>query len=104
MLLRGIKKQVFGGILFLLGVITALLARTIGFELDIFYVAISIIGAGLFLYGTIQKNRHKSTPVSQHDDGLCAEPDSTEGNESQSTNFTAGVNLASRAASTRQRV
>lgn len=53
---RGIKKQVFGGVLFCLGVMTALLARTIGFELDVFYIVISIIGACLFLYGAIQKN------------------------------------------------
>ena len=52
---KGIKKQVFGGVLVGLGGMTAWLARTIGFELDIFYVVISIIGAGLFLYGTIQK-------------------------------------------------
>lgn len=53
------KKQVLGGMLVCLGAITALLARTIGFELDIFYVVISIIGGCLFLYGTIQKNQHK---------------------------------------------
>lgn len=47
--------QVLGGMLFCLGVMTALLAGMIGFELDIFYVVISIIGAGLFLYGAIQK-------------------------------------------------
>lgn len=52
---KGIKKQVFGGVLFCLGAITALLAGTIGFELDIFYVVVSIIGAGLFLYGTLQR-------------------------------------------------
>ena len=50
--------QVFGGVLFCLGVMTALLARTIGFELDIFYVIIGISGAGLFLYGAMRKNRH----------------------------------------------
>lgn len=58
---KGIKKQVFGGVLFCLGVVTALLSRTIGFELDIFYVVIGIAGAGLFLYGSIQRNRHKLT-------------------------------------------
>lgn len=52
---KGIKKQVFGGVLFCLGAMTALLAGTIGFDLDIFYVAISIIGVCLFLYGTIEK-------------------------------------------------
>lgn len=58
---RGIKKQVLGGMLVCLGAVTALLARVIGFELDIFYVVISAIGAGLFLYGTLQKNRHELT-------------------------------------------
>ena len=53
--------QVLGGMLFCLGVMTALLAGIIGFELDIFYVVISIIGAGLFLYGAIQKNQHRQT-------------------------------------------
>ena len=56
---KGMKKQVFGGVLCCLGVITALLSRTIGFELDVFYVVISIAGAGLFLYGAMQKNRHE---------------------------------------------
>ena len=48
-----------------LGAITALLARTIGFELDIFYIVISLIGGCLFLYGTIQKNNIKM-PVQQN--------------------------------------
>jgi len=43
-----------------LGAMTALLAGVIGFELDIFYVVISVIGACLFLYGTLQKNRSES--------------------------------------------
>lgn len=53
---KGIKKQVFGGVLCCLGIITALLSRTIGFELDAFYVVISIVGAGLFLYGAMQRS------------------------------------------------
>ena len=56
---KGTKKQVLGGMLVCLGAITALLARTIGFELDNFYVVISIVGGCLFLYGTIQKNNIK---------------------------------------------
>lgn len=52
---KEIKKQVFGIVLFGLGTITALLARTIGFELDVFYVVISIVGVCLFLYGYVQK-------------------------------------------------
>ena len=56
---RGIKKQALGGVLVCLGAITALLSRVIGFELDVFYVLISVIGAGLFLYGAIQKNQHE---------------------------------------------
>lgn len=54
---RGVKQQVLGGMLVCLGAATALLARVIGFELDIFYILISVVGAGLFLYGTLQKNR-----------------------------------------------
>lgn len=56
---KGIKKQVFGVVLLSLGAITALLARIIGFELDIFYVAICLVGTCLFLYGAIQKKRHE---------------------------------------------
>lgn len=52
---KGVKMQVLGGVLFCLGVMTALLSRIIGFELDIFYVVISIIGVGLFLYGAVRK-------------------------------------------------
>lgn len=52
---KGVKMQVLGGVLFCLGVMTALLSRIIGFELDIFYVVISIIGVGLFLYGAVLK-------------------------------------------------
>ena len=52
---RGIKKQVLGGVLVCLGAITALLSRVIGFELDVFYVLISVIGAGLFLYAPYKK-------------------------------------------------
>ena len=58
--LKGIKKQVLGGMLVCLGAMTALLAGVIGFELDIFYIVISVIGACLFLYCTLQKNRSES--------------------------------------------
>lgn len=83
---KGIKKQVLGGILFCLGTMTALLARILGFELDIFYVAISIIGAVLFLYGAMQEKQYKLAR------GL------------HSTDLTARANLASRPSSMRQRV
>jgi glucose uptake protein GlcU len=56
---NGLKKQVLGGVLFCVGAITVLLARTIGFELDGFYIVICIFGACLFLYGTMQKKQHK---------------------------------------------
>jgi len=58
---KGIKKQVLGGVLLCLGIITALLSAAIGFELDVFYVVIGIFGVGLFVYGSIQSNRHKLT-------------------------------------------
>lgn len=41
-----------------LGAITALLAEIIGFELDPFYVVISIIGGCLFLHGALQRKQH----------------------------------------------
>jgi len=96
---KGIKKQVFGGVLFCLGAMTALLARTIGFELDIFYVVISIIGAGLFLYGAMQKKQCKLANGFQHVDGLCIKPDAATGVQQHSTDFTACTNLASKPSS-----
>ena len=62
---EGIKQQVFGGALFCLGTLTALLSGIMGFELDIFYVVISIIGAMLFLYGGLQGKRSGLTIKSQ---------------------------------------
>ena len=50
---KGMKMKVFGVVLICLGAITALLARTIGFELNIFYVVISVIGACMFVYGSV---------------------------------------------------
>ena len=50
----GIKIQVLGLVLLGLGVITALLSRTIGFELDGFYIVISVIGLFLIIYGRRQ--------------------------------------------------
>lgn len=58
--LKGIKMQVFGAMLVCLGAMTALLSRMMGFELDVFYVAIIFAGAGLFVYGVLQKNPHKT--------------------------------------------
>ncbi len=52
---RAMRKQVFGCMLVGLAGITAILSRIIGFELDVFYVAIGIIGAGLLIHGTFQK-------------------------------------------------
>lgn len=52
---KGLKKQVLGGAFIGLGAITTLLSRVIGFELDIFYLVISVIGAGLVLIGSLQK-------------------------------------------------
>ena len=49
------RKQIFGCMLVGLGSITAILSRIIGFELDAFYIVISIAGASLFLYGTFRK-------------------------------------------------
>ncbi|MCF6363180.1 MAG: hypothetical protein L3J88_07515 [Gammaproteobacteria bacterium] len=38
-----------------LGAITTLLSRVTGFELDIFYLVISVVGASLVLIGVLQK-------------------------------------------------
>ncbi len=53
---KGLKKQVFGGVLISLGVINTILAEIIGFELDIFYVVLGATGVFIFLYGSIQNN------------------------------------------------
>jgi hypothetical protein len=50
---KGMKMKVFGVVLICLGAITALLAKTIGFELSIFYVVISVIGVCMFVYGSL---------------------------------------------------
>jgi len=52
---KGIKKQVLGGMLIALGAITTLLSRVIGFELDVFYLVISVVGACLALFGSLQR-------------------------------------------------
>ena len=52
---KALRKQIFGCMLLGLASITAILARVIGFELDIFYVVIAAAGVGLFLYGTIER-------------------------------------------------
>ncbi len=52
---KSIRIQIFGCMLLGLASITAILARVIGFELDIFYVVIAASGVGLFLYGTIRR-------------------------------------------------
>jgi len=101
---KGIKKQVFGGVLFFLGAMTALLARIIGFELNLFYVVISIIGACFFLYGVIQNNRNKLTGEFQHADGFRAESDVTTGIQPHGTDTAAYANLPNQPATIRQRV
>lgn len=62
---KGIKKQVFGGMLVCLSAITVWLAEMIGFELDPFYVVLFVTGGGLFLYGAIQKKQHNK--LAQHE-------------------------------------
>ncbi|NOR73177.1 MAG: hypothetical protein GQ467_04830 [Mariprofundaceae bacterium] len=52
---KGMKMKVFGVVLVCLGAITALLAKTIGFELNIFYIVISAVGACIFVYGSLHK-------------------------------------------------
>jgi len=47
------KMRIFGIVLLCLGAVTALLARTIGFELNVFYIVIAAAGAFLFAYGSI---------------------------------------------------
>ena len=53
---KAMRKRIFGYMLLGLGIITTVSARVFGFELDAFYVVISIAGASLILYGTFQKH------------------------------------------------
>ncbi len=53
---KGLKKQVFGGVLIGLGVINAILAGLSGYELDSFYIILVATGVFIFLYGCIQNN------------------------------------------------
>lgn len=97
--------QVLGGVLFCLGAMTILLARTIGFEVDVFYLVMCIFGACLFLYGAIQRKRNVLTSQPQRLCGYCTEePDATDGVQANRTDFTACANSASLPASMRQRV
>jgi hypothetical protein len=50
---KRLKIKVFGIVLIALGAITALLAETIGFELDIFYIIIAAAGGCMFIYGSL---------------------------------------------------
>lgn len=70
--------QVLGGVLFCLGALTVLLAKIIGFELDIFYVVISILGAVLFLFGVIQRKQKILTTDPRHYCAFCTKPDATD--------------------------
>lgn len=54
----GIKKQVLGLVLVALGLATALLSGILGFELDGFYIVITVIGIGLLIHG-YRQNRGK---------------------------------------------
>ncbi len=53
---KGVKKQVFGGVLIGLGVINAILAELIGYELDGFYIVLGVTGVLIFIYGTRKNN------------------------------------------------
>lgn len=107
MLDRGIKKQVFGGVLFCLGAMTVLLSRTIGFEPDRFYIVIIVIGACLFLYGVIQTKKQILTSDPEHFGGSCTEPDTdtADGIQLHRTDDVAeDIKLASHSASRKQSV
>jgi len=63
---KGTKQLVMGGVLVGLGLLTALLSRMLGFELDPFYGAIGILGTVFFLIGAVRKEsgekRHAARP------------------------------------------
>jgi len=50
---KGMKMRIFGIVLLCLSAVTALLARTVGFELNVFYIVIAAAGACMFAYGSI---------------------------------------------------
>lgn len=104
MLAKGIKKQVLGGVLFCLGAMTVLLSRVIGFELDIFYIVIIIIGACLFLYGVMQTKKQIVTYEPQCFCGFSTEQDAIDGVQLHRTDIAVRANLASHSASMKQSV
>lgn len=53
------KKQVFGCVLFIIGVINTVMDTIAGIDLDFFYIFLGVAGACLFLYGTM---RNKLSP------------------------------------------
>ncbi len=62
----GSKIQIFGAVLVCLGATTVLLARTIGFDPDMFYVAFGLTGTALLVDGAAQQKLHYA-PRSQQE-------------------------------------
>ena len=52
---KGVKKQMFGSILFFLGGLNTVFSVKAGLPLDAFHVILMLGGGLLFLYGAIQK-------------------------------------------------
>lgn len=46
--------QVFGCVLLAIGMLNLVMNKITGIELDLFYVFLSVVGAGLFIYGAMQ--------------------------------------------------
>lgn len=104
MLAKGIRKQVLGGVLFCLGAMTVLLSRAMGFELDVFYIVIMIIGMCLFLYGVMQTKKQILTNEPQCFGGFSTGQDAIDGVQSPGTDNAVCNHLASHSASMRQSV
>ena len=52
---KGTKQLVLGGVLAGLVLLTVLLSRALGFELDPFYGVIGVAGVALILFGAVRK-------------------------------------------------
>ncbi len=66
---RGVKKQIFGSILFFLGALNTLLSIKGGLPLDGFFLVLMLGGGLIFLYGALERaSKQPSTNASSNRD------------------------------------
>lgn len=58
---KGIKKQIFGSVLFFLGALNTMLAIRGGWKVDVFYILLIASGLVFFIYGGIQGRKSQDS-------------------------------------------